>query len=240
MQLSLQGVVKQYNGTTILNGVSASFHGGHCYLLLGQNGAGKSTLAKCIVGDEKVDAGAIVLNGSSTTVFDEIAMQYQSFESYKHLRIREIIQLFKRLTENAYYSEELYGILGIHSYERVLLKNASGGQRKAVSIFLAFLLNKPIILLDEPFADLDLMKKKQLLYFLQTMMQQQNKLLIIISHEIAEFESLFDYIYILDKGKIVEHGKRDELQRKYEHAVLPGIAGIYFDVTGQVLGGRGA
>ncbi|WP_369436159.1 hypothetical protein [Lysinibacillus fusiformis] len=44
----------------------------------------------------------------------------------------------------------------------------------------------------------------------------------------------------MDKGKIVEHGKREELQRKYKHAVLPGIEGIYFDVTGQVLGGRGA
>ncbi|QDP99081.1 ATP-binding cassette domain-containing protein [Lysinibacillus fusiformis] len=182
MELMLKNVVKKYNGTSILDGVSATFKGGTCYLLLGQNGAGKSTLAKCMVGDEKVDTGSILLKGSTSQVFEEIAIQYQTFESYKHLNIREIIQLFKKLTKNAYYSEELYEILGIESYKRVLLKNASGGQRKAVSIFLAFLLNKPIILLDEPFADLDLMKKKQLLLFLQTTMQQQSKILIIINH----------------------------------------------------------
>ena len=62
-QLNYFYFFEKYNGTTILNEVSASFYRGHCYLLLGQNGAGKSTLAKCIIGNEKVDAGTFMLNG---------------------------------------------------------------------------------------------------------------------------------------------------------------------------------
>ncbi|MBA4535985.1 ABC transporter ATP-binding protein [Bacillus aquiflavi] len=238
MTLHLNNLVKKYGKLTVLDGISATFEEGQCYLLLGENGAGKSTLAKCIAGDEEYDNGSIYLDHSSLNLHEMVALQYQSFDSFPHLKVREVIQLFQRLIVNPFDVEELYELLGITSFENILMKNTSGGQRKAVSIILAFLLNKPIILLDEPFADLDLTKKKQFLYFLKMQLQQENKLFILISHEVAGFEELFDYIYILKNGRIVEQGKRDELKMKYQNTIFPGIEGIYFEVTGQLLGGK--
>jgi len=238
LELIVKDIVKKYNGVNVLDGVSATFEMGYCYLLLGQNGAGKSTLSKCIAGDVKPDAGTIVFNEASQHVQEEVALQYQFFSSYQHLKIREVIALFTILTNNKNDLGELYEILGLPTYDHILLKNASGGQRKAVSIFLSFLLNKPIIILDEPFADLDLTKKKQLMYYLQGEIRQRNKMIIIISHEVAGLESLFDYIVILKDGKLIENSRQDELYRKYAKAKLPGIEGLYYEVTGQILGGK--
>lgn len=234
----MKDLVKNYNGVNVLDGVSATFKMGYCYLLLGQNGAGKSTLSKCIAGDEKADGGSILFNDSSLQVHEQVALQYQFFTSYQHLKIREVMALFTTLTNNQVDLGELYEILGLPTYDHILLKNASGGQRKAVSIFLSFLLNKPIIILDEPFADLDLTKKKQLMFYLQHEIRQRNKMIIIISHEVAGLESLFDYVVILKDGKLIENSTQDELYGKYTEAKLPGIEGLYYEVTGQILGGK--
>lgn len=234
----MKDLVKNYNGVNVLDGVSATFKMGYCYLLLGQNGAGKSTLSKCIAGDEKADGGSILFNDSSLQVHEQVALQYQFFSSYQHLKIREVMAFFTTLTNNQVDLGELYEILGLPTYDHILLKNASGGQRKAVSIFLSFLLNKPIIILDEPFADLDLAKKKQLMFYLQHEIRQRNKMIIIISHEVAGLESLFDYVVILKDGKLIENSTQDELYRKYVEAKLPGIEGLYYEVTGQILGGK--
>lgn len=238
MELIVKDIVKKYNGVNVLDGVSATFKMGYCYLLLGQNGAGKSTLSKCIAGDEKTDGGSILFNDSSLHVHEQVALQYQFFSSYQHLKIREVIALFTTLTNNKADLGELYEILGLPTYDHILLKNASGGQRKAVSIFLSFLLNKPIIILDEPFADLDLTKKKQLMFYLQDEIRHRNKMIIIISHEVAGLEPLFDYVVIFKDGKLIENSTQDELYRKYTEAKLPGIEGLYYEVTGQILGGR--
>jgi len=238
LELIVKDIVKKFNGVNVLDGVSTTFKWGNCYLLIGQNGAGKSTLSKCIAGDLKSDEGSMQIQGSSVNVHEQVALQYQFFSSYQHLKIREVIALFATLTNNRIDLGELYEILGLPTYDHILMKNASGGQRKAVSIYLSFLLNKPIIILDEPFADLDLTKKKQLMFYLQQEISQRNKLLIIISHEVAGLEPLFDYIVILKEGKIIENVTQDELYHKYTDARLPGIEGLYYEATGQILGGK--
>lgn len=235
--LILDKVQKSYQNHSVLNGISSTFQYGHCYLLLGDNGAGKSTLLKCIAGDEKVDHGSIRGN-EHEDISNLVALQYQFFESYSFLKVKEVIQLFTKLIVNPSNIKDLYELLDIAQYEKTLIKNTSGGQRKALSLYLAFLMNKPIVLLDEPFADLDLKKKKQLFGFLQNQVQNKNKCLLIISHEIKGLESLFDFVYIMQDGQFIEHGTTEELVEKYKNPTFSGLEAVYFEVTGQLLGGR--
>lgn len=235
--LILENVEKYYRDLHVIKDISAEFHFGCCYLLLGDNGAGKSTLAKCIAGDEVIDKGSIRIN-EQHNVADLAVIQYQFFDSYSLLKVKEVIRLFTQLIEKPTNVEELYEILDIAKFEKTLIKNTSGGQRKALSLYLSFLFNKPIVLLDEPFADLDLKKKKQLLGFLRAQVQQKQKCLIIISHEILGLEALFDYVYIMKNGQFIERGTVEELQKTYQNPTFKGLEGVYFEVTGQVLGGR--
>lgn len=233
--LVLQDVQKSYASHSVLQNVSISFELGQCYLLLGENGAGKSTLFKCIAGDEQLNSGAITFD-DAPSVTELSALQYQFFDSYPLLKVREVIHLFTKLLDQPAKVEALYGILDIADFEKTLIKNCSGGQRKALSLYLAFLLNKPIVLLDEPFADLDLKKKKQLITFLRDEVAN-GKCLLIISHEIAGFEGLFDVVCVMKDGAFVEVGTVEELQQNYVSPVFPGLEGVYFEITGQVLGG---
>ncbi|MCH7321908.1 ABC transporter ATP-binding protein [Solibacillus sp. MA9] len=233
--LQLHDVNKAYASQTVLQNLSISFEFGQCYLLLGENGAGKSTLFKCIVGDEPINGGSITLNGEQN-VADLAALQYQFFDSYTFLKVHEVISLFTKLLDQPANVKELYDILDLADFEKTLIKNCSGGQRKALSLYLAFLLNKPVVLLDEPFADLDLKKKKQLITYLRGEIAN-DKCLIIISHEIAGFESLFDVVCVMKDGHFIEIGSSKELQKKYVNPVFPGLEGVYFEITGQVLGG---
>ena len=234
--LQLHEVNKAYASHAVLQNLSITFELGQCYLLLGENGAGKSTLFKCIVGDESINSGMITCNGEQN-VADLTALQYQFFDSYSFLKVKEVISLFTKLLNSPASVEELYDILDITNFEKTLIKNCSGGQRKALSLYLAFLLNKPVVLLDEPFADLDLKKKKQLIGYLRNEVEN-GKCLLIISHEIAGFERLFDVVCVMKDGRFIEVGSSEELQNKYVNPVFPGLEGVYFEVTGQVLGGK--
>ncbi|GIO23764.1 ABC transporter ATP-binding protein [Oceanobacillus sp. J11TS1] len=235
MTLTVENLTKKYGNTTVLNKITGTFSEGKCYLLLGENGSGKSTLARCLAGDEPYDEGTISLKQDTIHFSDQIALQYQDFDSYPHLKVKEVIQLFRQLITNPFHTDELEKILDMDTFTNTLIKNTSGGQRKAVSILLAFLLNKPFILLDEPFADLDLHKKQRLADFLQRQVKQNNKCLILISHEITGLEDLFDYVYILKNGTFIEQGSHTELLQKYPDNVFPGLAGVYFEVTGKTL-----
>lgn len=234
--LLLKNVAKSYGTIRVLQNISATFELGQCYLLLGENGAGKSTLFKCIAGDEKFEHGAMQtsLVGSLN---DLCVIQYQSFESYSYLKIKEIIQLFTTLIARPAKLGILHELLEIEKYEDTLIKNASGGQRKALSLYLTFLMNKPFILLDEPFADLDLKKKSRLVDFLEEQVRVHNKCLIIISHEVNGIEKLVDFVYFMKNGVIVEEGTPTDLQQKYKNPLFTGLEAVYFEVTGQVLGG---
>lgn len=232
----LKDIAKSYGQKAVLERISATFELGRCYLLLGENGAGKSTLFKCIAGDETYDYGGMQTH-STENITNLCAIQYQSFESYSFLKVKEVIQLFSKLIKQPAEIAVLHELLEIEKYEDTLIKNASGGQRKALSLYLAFLMNKPIILLDEPFADLDLKKKSLLGDFLKEQVQTNNKCLIIISHEVHGLESLFDVVYVMKNGVFIEGDTPAALQNKYNNPLFSGLEGVYFEITGQVLGG---
>lgn len=235
--LVLKDIAKSYGQIPVLQNISATFELGRCYLLLGENGAGKSTLFKCIAGDEAFDYGSMQAK-LSENVSDLCAIQYQSFESYSFLKVKEVIQLFSTLIKQPAEIDVLYELLEIEKYEDTLIKNASGGQRKALSLYLAFLMNKPVLLLDEPFADLDLKKKSLLVDFLEEQVQTYNKCLIIISHEVSGVEFLFDFVYFMKNGAFIEGDTPTALQKKYKNPLFSGLEGVYFEITGQVLGGN--
>ena len=235
--LILKDVEKSYRQVHVLKNISATFQLGQCYLLLGENGAGKSTLFKCIAGDETIDHGTMQTKLQGT-INDLCALQYQNFESFLFLKVKEVIKLFSKIIVQPAQLDILHELLEIEKYEHTLIKNTSGGQRKALSLYLAFLINKPFILLDEPFADLDLKKKSLLIDFLKEQVQLYNKCFIIISHEVKGLESLFDIVYFMKNGEFIECDTPTALQNKYQNPLFSGLEGVYFEVTGQVLGGK--
>lgn len=234
MNLILENISKSFNNQTVLKSVNLDFPSNGCHLLLCENGAGKTTLTKIIEGKLPVDSGQVYLKTEQKNKVD-CAIQYQNFEAFQYLKIKEVIELFKKTIEQYDFNPDLYNLLDLKKFEKTLIKNASGGMKKAVSIFITFLLNKPIIILDEPFADLDLKKKKDLRSFLTHYVKEKEKIILIISHEVNEYEELFETISILDDGVIKESDHLEKLLNKYKTTDNFSIEDLFYAVTGKRL-----
>lgn len=237
MELCVNNISKYYNSKKVLDDVSFQFYSGNNYLILGKNGAGKSTLVN-IIGDEiKADEGSVILQCDEKKLDPqkELVIQFQDYNSFPFLKVKEAIKLFNEITIDPKPSTELYDILQLHRIENSLINKLSGGEKKSLSLYLTLLLNKKVVILDEPFADLDLDKKEQLKDYLLGYSKETNKILIFISHEVKAYQELFDEIMFLDGGKIIESGTQNYLTEKYIDSRIPGVEGIFFEITGKML-----
>lgn len=234
MNLTLENISKSFNNKVVLKSVNLEISSSGCHLLLGENGSGKTTLTKIIDGELAGDSGQVyMLNDTKKNV--ECAIQYQEFNAFPFLKVKEVIEIFKKMTKQFDFNEDLYELLELKNFENTLIKNASGGIKKALSIFICFLLNKPVIIMDEPFADLDLSKKKRMRKFLADFALEKDKIILIISHEVNEFEALFSTISILDEGIIKESDGLKNLLEKYKIKSDFSIENLFYAVTGKRL-----
>ncbi|WP_172196897.1 ABC transporter ATP-binding protein [Saccharibacillus qingshengii] len=237
MELNVKKLSKRYGEKQVLQDVSLSFKSGSTYLILGKNGAGKSTFINILAGNIKSDEGLIVLldDGDSLELQANAIFQYQSFSSFRFLKVKEIIAFFTMTTKNAQEDRKLYELLSLDRIQNQLIENLSGGERKAVSLYLTFLLNKKVVVLDEPFAELDIEKKYLLERHLKEKIASQNLLAIIISHEISGYQQLFTDVVILDEGRVVEAGQTQDLLDKYKNSPFQGLEGVFYSLTGKYI-----
>lgn len=237
MELNIANLSKRYGGKKVLQDVSLSFRSGRTYLILGKNGAGKSTFINILADNLKSDEGSIRLqeNGQTRDLQRNAVFQYQSFNSFRFLKVKEVLSFFAMTTAAAQEDPELYELLSLDRIRNQLIENLSGGERKAVSLYLTFLQNKPIVVLDEPFAELDIEKKFLLERHLKEKIASRNLIAIIISHEISGYQELFTDVVVLDEGRVVEVGETRDLLDKYQDSPFKGLEGVFYSLTGKYI-----
>ncbi|GGO09029.1 ATP-binding cassette domain-containing protein [Saccharibacillus kuerlensis] len=237
MELNVTKLSKRYGNKQVLDELTLSFTSGSTYLILGKNGAGKSTFVNILSGNLNSDGGEIVLEagGEEYDLESNAVFQYQSFNSFRFLKVKEVIHFFSTITVDAKEDPELYKLLSLDRIHNQLIENLSGGERKAVSLYLTFLLNKRVVVLDEPFSELDIEKKYLLAKHLKQKLADQNAMTIIISHEILGYQELFTDVIIMDNGKVLETGKTQDLLDKYPNSPFQGLEGVFYSLTGKYI-----
>jgi ABC-type multidrug transport system ATPase subunit len=192
-------VVTYDNEINVLENFTFEFEKNNIYLLLGDNGQGKTTLIKAITGEITTTSGNISYRNKP--LIENISVQTQNFESFDKLKVKEVIDLCKKIFKKPKNYEELEEIFEIKNLKNQFMKNLSGGQKKAISIYLTFLNDKDIIILDEPISGVDLKKKKKFNKFLGKM-KNENKIIIMISHELGGYREIVDKILMIHDKKI--------------------------------------
>jgi ATP-binding cassette subfamily C protein CydC len=214
---------------------------GKSIAIVGPSGAGKSTLANLLLRFWDYSVGEIVLGGQALKAWDpnEVRKQFAlvSQNSYFfNTTIRENLRLARRSATQEEI-EDAAGAAQIHTfiislprgYDTLIGEQGlrlSGGERQRLAIARALLKNAPILLFDEPTANLDPQTEKQVLEtFFETM---KNKTSILITHRLVGLEKI-DEILVMDQGRIVERGTHQALLKK---------AGLYrrlWDLQNQIL-----
>ena len=205
--LSIRDVGFSYrrNESEILRHCFMRVHTGEVAVLIGSNGSGKTTLGKIVSGLLRADYGEINYNGkpANTRVLRKnslFIMQEAEFQFFTNSVINELKYGHKDTPEICAEIERLLKKFGMWEYRNRHPFSLSGGQMQKLTLMLACLSSKPIIILDEPTAGLDAKSLKSCVALIQEM--QKKKMILIITHDLELISQVCNRCICLSKGSI--------------------------------------
>ena len=192
--------------------------------IFGPSGSGKTTLLRCLAGLERAPQGFMQLGedlwqdesrGHCLPLSERpIGYVFQEPRLFPHYNVRaNLLYGYKRIPVDARQvtPEQVIEILGIgHLLERRIHK-LSGGEQQRVAIGRALLTSPKLLLLDEPLASLDLLRKQELLPFIRQLHEQLRIPVLYVSHALTEILQLADRVILLKEGHVVGTGTLNEV-----------------------------
>ncbi|MGL4849642.1 MAG: ATP-binding cassette domain-containing protein [Clostridium sp.] len=222
--IEFKNVSKGYKGKIALKDINISIEEGEFVTVIGTSGSGKTTFIKLINGLLKEDEGEVLIEGNrvSEKGFElkrrGIGYVVQSISLFPHLKIEKnltyVLDLEKKISkkEKEKRVEEVLRIIGL---EKEVLKKypreLSGGERQRVGIGRALINNSKILLMDEPFGNVDEITRKTLQEEILKIYDERKITIIFVTHDIREAMRLGTRIIVMDKGKIVQVGGKEEI-----------------------------
>lgn len=224
--LKIKNVSKSYdNGPSALRDIAFSLDKGEVVSMIGESGSGKSTLLRIIAGLENQDAGEVyledkkILNPSQKLVsgYDEIKLIHQDHHLYPNSTVEENIARPLLLYNKEYRNERVEFVLkmlNLVSYRNKYPKQLSGGQQQKIAIGRALSIEPEILLLDEPFSSLDAIQKRDLIEEMRHIFEDSEMTVVFVTHDLDDALLMSNSLYILQKGRLVQHGTPNEIYRK--------------------------
>lgn len=235
-QLSFQYPEAPYK---TLDSIQFSLPEGKRLAIVGESGSGKTTLLKLLAGLLDPKEGSITLNqekilGPAFNLVpgnEYIRMVMQDYGLKKNFTIREniIYQLrFLWEKEQKVIIDNLAKALSIEPYLESLPHLLSGGQQQRAAIACALAANPAVLLMDEPFSNLDVLLSDKIKSYLQHHLSKQKNSLLFITHHTPDALALADYILVLRSGKVEQFGSVEEV---YDQPVSPYVAALFDDMN---------
>lgn len=208
VSLSLRNVSKRYSQrnsetNTVLENINIQIFEGEIITILGKSGCGKSTLLNLIAGFENSYGGEILLNGKPVKdispdrimVFQESAL-FPWLTAFQNVEIAlQMAKVPKNQRKNIV--KHNLKIVGLSDYSKAYIHQLSGGMKQRVSLARALSLNPQILLMDEPFAALDITIKKSLYKELLDLHEKTRKTILFVTHNINEAVLLGDRVIVM-------------------------------------------
>ena len=202
----IEGLIKQFGRFAALRGVSAEFAAGKFYVILGDNGAGKTTLLRALAGLAQPTRGTILISGNNP----QDARREIGYMAHPSLLYDEMSGM-----ENLRYFVRLYDMVGDNRCEQAIrlvrmdpelsrpLGQYSQGMRQRMSLARAILHDPKILLLDEPFSNVDAHSAQEMVALL-TAMRDEGKTIFVVTHQAALLEGVADEFVWMEYGKVVD------------------------------------
>jgi lipopolysaccharide export system ATP-binding protein len=220
--LSLNKLVKTYNGRPVVNSVSLNIENSSVVGLLGPNGAGKTTTFYMIIGIIKADKGQVLLDNEDITNYpmyrrarkgvgylpQETSIFRKLTVKHNIMAILEILPISK--LEQKERTDMLLDELGIKQLAEQKANLLSGGERRRLEIARSLATNPSFILLDEPFAGIDPLAVTDIKKIIRHL-KKRGIGILISDHNVRETLEVCDKAYILNDGKIIESGSPQDI-----------------------------
>ena len=239
MQLSLDAVRHRYGETDVLHGIDLELDSGDIGCLLGASGCGKTTVLRCIAGFEPVTHGQIALAdrvisrpGFTCEPGERgVGMVFQNGALFPHLSVRDNVAFGLAGTPpdaRARRVDDLLELTGLGARCDAFPHELSGGQQQRVALARALAPDPDVVLLDEPFANLDRHLRRRLALEVRDMLRAAGTTALLVSHDQEEAFTLADHAGVMDAGRICQWGAPADL---YSRPVSRRVAELVGDCS---------
>jgi ABC-type Fe3+/spermidine/putrescine transport system ATPase subunit len=250
--LQLTGVSKLYGAAPAVENASIEIGRGEVFTLLGPSGCGKTTTLRLIAGLERPDAGDIILRGrvvasAARRLFvaphkRNLGMVFQSYAIWPHMSVFENVAYPLRLrgTRGGVVHDkvtrvlDLVGLAGLEARAATLL---SGGQMQRLALCRALVYEPDLLLLDEPFSNLDAKLREQMRVELKLLQRRLGVTVLFVTHDQVEALSLSNRIAVMRRGRVEQVGPPRELYERPGTPFVRDFLGQTVILRGHVAGG---
>lgn len=246
MFLELNNIKKEFLKQNGVMDINLKINQGELVTLLGPSGCGKTTTLNIIGGFLKPDKGTIILEGLDITLLPPekrpIATVFQSYALFPHMNVIENISYGLKYTTNFRRKErfkaakEYIKIVGLKGYEYEHVGNLSGGQQQRVALARALITKPKLLLLDEPFSNLDAKLRIKMREEIKQIQSMFNITMIFVTHDQEEALTMSDTIVVLDEGAIQQIGTPEEIYNKPKNCFVSRFIGESNIVDGKITG----
>jgi iron(III) transport system ATP-binding protein len=221
--LSLRHINRKTVGSDFqLQDINFSAEKGKILALVGESGSGKTTLLRLISGLESPDSGFIYLDNK--ILFDKenfvvpeernIGYVFQDYALFPHLTVKNNIRFgIDNLSslEQEQRIEEMLDLVNLTDYADRYPSELSGGEQQRVAVARALAMQPKVLLLDEPFSNLDFIRRETLKTELKAILKKTETTAIFVTHDTTEALFLADKIIVLKEGKILQQGTPEKI-----------------------------
>lgn len=220
--LSVNSVSRKFGNEIAVDNISFNIKKGEIYGLIGPNGAGKTTLINMITGILKPDVGEIKIGEYEISKDPNKAKKLLGLAPQELALIEAVSAI-----DNLEYFASLYGLTGKYKNERInealdlsglreknkkKVKTYSGGMKRRLNMAIAVLHEPELLILDEPTVGIDAQSRNHIFEFIRRMNSEKNMAVLYTSHYMEEVEQLCKNILIMDLGKEVAKGDKEEIK----------------------------
>ncbi|MFT8244822.1 ABC transporter ATP-binding protein [Roseomonas sp. BN140053] len=218
--LVLDGLVKRYGGSTAVQRMDLSVRPGELLALLGPSGCGKTTTLRMVAGFIEPTEGRIQLGGRDITTLPphkrDAGMVFQSYALFPHLSVADNIAFGLRRrgvprAEAAARVARMVSLLRLDGLEKRLPRQLSGGQQQRVAVGRALVINPAVVLLDEPFSNLDALLREGTRVELRRLQTELGLTTLFVTHDQAEAMAISDRIAVMNAGRLEQLGTPREV-----------------------------
>ncbi len=219
--ITIQNLVKRYGSLLALDHLNLEIHEGEIFGLLGPNGSGKTTAINCLLALLKYDKGTITVMGKEMRpdrydIKKEIGVVMQNVAVFEQMSVRENIDYFCGLyirdkSRRRELVDEAIRFVGLEDYTKMRPKKLSGGLLRRLNIACGIVHKPKLIIMDEPTVAVDPQSRNKILEGIMEL-NRQGSTIIYTSHYMEEVEQICSRIAIIDHGRVLATGTKEELK----------------------------
>ncbi len=240
--IKVENLVKRFNGLTAVDNISFSVNRGEIFAFLGPNGAGKTTTIKMLTTMLKPNSGQVSLNGADPAknqdkvrssfgiVFQDPSLD-EELTAYENMEFHGVLYRVPKETRKARI-EQLLKLVELWERKNDLVKKFSGGMKRRLEIARGLLHHPKILFLDEPTLGLDPQTRNSIWNYIKNLNKEESITVFFTTHYMDEAEKAADRIAIIDHGKIVAEGTKDQLKKRTKTSSLEEA---FLALTGKII-----